>query len=248
MEGFPKTIDIETWQTYLERDLLQEEIIILMGFRGEKILNAKLEQLRSNALTNNLNITHLTELSGNCLFESLVKLGICNSIDSIRQGLAFILYQYQDYKNFFPNQEDTLKELFEMTNEVEYVYCSDDNKLYKYTYDVMCQDLVSDGSWNKLPTQLLLMVISFIYNIKIKIINNESTWINEIDSTYDNDTLKIIYIGHITEFHYLPLLLNNDDTNDSDNTLSYKSSQLKFFKWADFMEQLHNQKIDNISI
>ncbi len=234
----------------------------------------------------------LTKLVGDCMFESLIYHGIGRSVESLRKGIAFIMYIYKDYKNFFLTQETPLSELFSMWNEVEYVRCVQPPvlkaefervkaeriagnmhakpnipfpKYYKYTYEVMCQDLTCQYNWSKLPTELLLLVISLIYQIEITIVNvnihkdeesNEEK-VNMYEhniSAFENvpiekrpATLRKVYLGHLGESHYIPMdaivdekikiaVSKGESIGDHMKLQFYNESKERFIQWAKFME------------
>jgi hypothetical protein len=130
--NFPRTLSIEEWREYLRRDIHTEERVIIEEVKMEYKFNSKVKLLHDVVNSKGLYISKLTNLYGNCLFESLVEHKMCNCEDDLRKALAYIMYVYQDYPNFFPNQQLTLKELFNVTNEVEYVLCRDDRKSINY--------------------------------------------------------------------------------------------------------------------
>lgn len=246
--SYPKTVNKKKWIEYLGRQLTHEESHILSSVVSENIMNRKLDSLRdscNNIIENNklslkegtgLTIPTLTTLVGNCMFESLNYHGIGNSVTDLRKGLSYLMHQFRNIKLF---SGQTLYELFTSFNDIEYV-CSN-NRLYKYDYDIMCKDLSNDKSWSKLPTQLILMVISHIYNIKIIIINDKSQ-LNEIYSR-DGNSSKTIYIGHMLESHYVPLNTYVISESESNEYIYYNDSTDMFKLWAMREE---NKKIKKI--
>lgn len=237
---FPKNINIYEWQRYLERNLTVEENIMFTCVRMEKQMNMAIDTINEKIKSRNLHVSHLTNLHGNCLFESLVHLGYGDNADTLRQTLSYLFYIFGNVKNFFDGnnpQEESLKELFAVFNEIEYVYCKQDTKYYKYNFDIMCQDFSGEFNWTRLPTQLILMFISRLFNIKINIINNQeydNNFEHVIDCTKgDSDN---IYLGHIGETHYVPISkLPENSENDSDNSNlnpRYEDAKRKFFRWA----------------
>jgi hypothetical protein len=234
-QPFPRNINVRVWTKYLKKRLTNHELSILQNIRDEKIMNSKMKELHDKVREHNLYVSELTKLHGNCLFESLIYYGLADSVSSIREGLAYVMYQFQDYKNFFPSQEESLGELFQYTNEIEHVICSNNKKLYKYSFNVMCQDIVDDMSWAKLPTQLILMTLSLIYKIEIVIYNNENDWVNKVNVWENTDTeVKTIYIGHILESHYVPLDIDVDGT---ESAKYYKTARSMFFRWGNYVEE-----------
>lgn len=245
---FPKTTNIRAWMNYLGRKLGRREFSIIHSVVLEKEFNDKMDELYSVSEKKGLYVPELTDLHGDCMFESLNYHGIGNNVHDLRNSLATIMYLYQDYKNFFPTQETTLKELFEAMNDIKYVscrhktdnsHCSHDVEFYKYSYNIMCQDITTMHSWDLLPTQLILMVVSLIYQVEICIINNTSEYEHSIN-VYEGvdgyeDKIKKIYIGHLGESHYLPLDIIKDD--EDVNPPQYKTALAKFIKWGRYVER-----------
>lgn len=243
---FPKTINPNKWAEYLKRDLEISEKMILRNFHCEINMNQKIGNIYGRYKEKKIYCPKLSDLYGNCLFESLIYHKIGENVNSLRLGLAKIMYKFKDYKNFFNSRPETLEEIFNETNEIELVYkkTQDDRIYYKYNYDAMIQDLSCDNSWGKLPTHLLLMVISLLYHIKIIIINNVNDY-NICINAYENDESKIkktIYIGHIIEYHYIPLDINDDSEI---KYLFYEEAKNNFFNWANRMQEEQNKNSEN---
>jgi hypothetical protein len=148
----------------------------------------------------------------------------------IRKLIATFLRVYQKYPNIFVNQDMTLEEMFNIQNEINYLYDRTNNILYKYNYDIMCSDLYCDNSWERLPNEIILMCISFIFDINIEISH---------DNGYSHDICtceqphKTIYIGLLGEFHYIPLQIKkeNDPDDITDYIKLYNNFMDKFHEW-----------------
>lgn len=233
---FPRSYKERRWYKYLGRMLTDFEGTILQNFSQEKVFNQSIVSLHNNCMMNNLRVSSLTNMYGNCLFESLMYHGIGTDVKNFRKGLASLLYFYKDIKNFIPNTDMTLEEMFVLWNEIEYVCCytkpDTENRYYKYSYNIMCQDLSNADSWTKLPTEFLLRVISHIYSLRIIIVGSTSDYLITIESTNPKDT---IYLGHLGESHYVAV----DRMADIENfvPLFYKDSRKAFIKWAQAMEE-----------
>ena len=224
MSSFPKTTSLKRWEIYLERELYEYEKAIIENFKGEYMTNKKMEQLFSIISEKSLYVPRLTNRDGNCLFESLNYHGIGKDVMSLRKGLASILYIYQDYQNFFPYEVKSLKELFNDYDERKYVMCN--SEFYKYSFNIMCQDLGNNHSWSKLPAEIILMVVSNIYGVEIVIVNNQNSYESTIN--VHNSARKKVYLGHLSESHYVPL----DVSDGSQADLYYSEYKNKFLKWA----------------
>lgn len=191
-------------------------------FRSEMFMNQQLHKLHTICRKKNLIIPKLTNLDGNCLFESLIYHGIAEKIGDLRLFLAKLMLLYKNDKNFLPNITESMAEMFEHINEILYVKYETDNANHycHYTYDVMCHDLANMYSWKRLPTELILMVISFVFNLKIVILNSLSEYENVIfitNDTSEENNPKIIYLGIINDLHYVPI-----GQKDSSGNLDYK--------------------------
>jgi hypothetical protein len=247
---FPKNLNFKTWSNYLERSLTYNEKIMMESYRAEKYMNELMNQLYKQCNKNyRLYVPVLTELDGNCLFESLVYHGIGKDSDDLRTIISMIMYIYKDYKGFLPTSDTTLKDIFNLTNEVEYVSCKkkiNDTysvKFYKYEYNTMCQDLSNKHSWSRLPTHLILMIISYLFKVDICVINNKSDYenrINAFDAVENKPELKTIYLGHLGESHYVPLDLLKDE--EEFKPIYYNNSKIRLIMWAKKMEEM---KIEN---
>ena len=103
----------------------------------------------------------------------------------------------------------------------------------------MCQDLASDFSWTRLPTQLIMIFMSKIFNIKLEVVSNLSNYVNIINANSDSDHPTEILLGHIGESHYVPLMWRTGASED-DKELYHEEYKTKFFEWAYMMEQSVN--------
>lgn len=231
---YPKTLNKKIWENYLKRDLSEKEMGLLATLKTEMGFNKRLVELYEIALTKNLYIPFLTNLYGNCLFESLNYLGICQDQDDLRKTLAYLLYIYRDHKNLFKNETRTLAEMFRDTNEIEYVYCKKEERIYKYTYDTMCQDLASEFSWTRLPMQIIIMFISLLFNIQIEIISNTNAHVHSFSMT--ENPSSIVYLGHIGETHYVPLAVRKGNKNEDICPEYGLDTKKEFAAWAKKME------------
>jgi hypothetical protein len=243
---FPKTINHKIWVEYLGRQLYQYEKYLLEDYRAEKCMNNMMKDLYTQCKDKTLFVPMLTNLDGNCMFESLIYHGIGNSVMEIRRILSILMYVYKDYKGFLPNIDMTLTEIFNMANEIEYVVSKQKEgnetvkKFYKYTYNVMCQDLSNNHSWSRLPTQLILMVLSYIYKLEFVIIGSNSSYENKVNVHDSIQNIKKIYLGHLGESHYVPLDILTDDY-DLD-PLFYSDAKIALIKWAEAMEKIKIEK------
>jgi hypothetical protein len=238
---FPMTTSIKKWSKYLGRKLFLEEFKLLESLKTEIILNKMIYNLYKIIDENNKNednrlyIPLLTQADGNCLFESLVYYNIGNDINSLKISISYFMYQLQNVK--LPGQEETLKEKFFtfFCDDIDYVIDNSDKKIYKYSYNVMCKDLCCKDSWKRIPTNLILILISWLFNCKIIIISDNTNYKNIIN-VYENINLNIelkeIYLGKLGgEFHYIPL----DILSDNENIIKLKHDKIKkiFLEWAE---------------
>lgn len=227
-------LTLDVLREYAGRDLTEREIMIFQNYKIEKTVNTMMRNLHKMCkIKGTVYVPVLTSLDGNCLMESFVYHGLGADVASMRRMLSIIMYIYRDYKNFFPNNDNTLQELFNQTNEVEIVEL--DGKKFKYDYTAMCQDLSNDNSWTRLPTELILMVVSYIFKLNIIIINDNNTYETNICIT--SMPRKTIYLGHIGEAHYVPI---TNYTQQLQNELYYNKFHDLFL---DIIKKMKSQVI-----
>lgn len=208
----------------INRTLTHEETNIICNFRYEINMNNYLIKLYRVIQHMGLAPPFLPDSDGNCLFESFryfinewsdtYSEGSHVEVKEMRRMIAFIMMKKKDVKNFLPGQDSTMGELFDNINEIEYVIVRNGKSIvhYKYSYELMCQDLASESSWDRLPTQLILLVMSYIYKVKIHIIHTNGY--TSIINAFDNDNpdyapnIKTLYLGNLEEIHYIPLTTN----------------------------------------
>jgi hypothetical protein len=236
-----KTTNIKKWEEYLNRPLTSNEKRLLFNAGQEIQLNKHIYNLIKNNKNKDLYIPDLTYSNGNCLYES-----ICYHLEDmtpqyIRKLTSTFLRIYRNYPKLFNNQDLTLEEMFNMQNEIDYVYYKSNNVLYKYNYDIMCSDLYCDNSWERLPNEIILMCISFIFDINIQI-SHDNGYTHNI-CTCENPE-NTIYIGLLGEYHYIPIQIKKDSDPDNiaDFIKLYNNYMDKFNEWA-----VNNTKIPQIA-
>ncbi len=235
---YPKKPDIDLWESFLNRELTVKEKEIILDVVLEKELNNCIKGLQQNLLGHNCFITELTNSNGNCLFESLGKLGLGDNDLNIephkmlRLNISSILLYMRSNKDFFPNLNISPEEIFNSSNEIEFLKHKETGEVYEYNYDMMICDLRTNYSWKRLPTELILMSISRIYQIKILIYHNKSSYVNEINvwkSTEIEDQVDTFRLGHINEEHYLPVnILPNELIDDIETIHTISKIKLKY--------------------
>lgn len=225
----------QVWEYKLGRKLNKKEKDIFFSYNYEIKCNDWVRNLHENAAKSNLYIPKLTNMDGNCIFESLEILGVCEDHEKMRKGIAHLLCIFKDHKNLFPNETRTLEQQFNDTNEIEYVMCNKEHTVYKYTYDVMCQDLASECSWTRLPVEIILMFISLVLNIKFEILSNKNhAYVYTINMAKDD--AQVIHLGHLNEFHYLPLAQKTGN-DDEEICPEYTKHYEIFHNWASYAEK-----------
>jgi len=243
---FPKTVKKSEWRNYLGRSLFPFEDEILHDLKKEIILNKKMSSLYGNCLTHNLYVPHLTKLDGNCFFECLVHGGIGTDIKSLRNAVAYMMWVFGDYKGFLPNREETLRDLFSFTNEIEYVFCKETEKLYKYTYDVMCMDLANEKSWGVLPTQLIQLLLSNVFLLNFKVVSDRFDVITQTHAfeAVEEDQRPVLtdfWIGHIFENHYVTA--QKIPVGTEVEPLFYNDVKEVFAKWGSAMQKKRYERL-----
>lgn len=239
---YKSTIERKYWENYLERRLTYEERAILENARGEKKTNEKIKAIFNRAREKNLYIPELTELKGNCMFETLKYHDLCENIEDLRRAVAWSMHIFRSTRGFIPcedsstpiEQQPTLMEIFDMQNEVEYIFWKEKIALIKYNYSVMCRDINTDTSWSRLPTELIFRTLSVLYNLRFLILHdNGHTTI--IESIVDENTINI-NMALLGEFHYIPLQYRHGHDYE-DDCPKYRESLRDFHNWARTMAE-----------
>jgi len=231
---YPKTSDIETWESFLNRELTMEEKLYLMDVVIEKGLNKEIYLLQENLKRDGtLYIPKLTSNVGNCLFESLEILGYGDA-EQIRKNVSAIMTLCAKDESFFPFIHQSLYNIFYNSNDIATVLDKDENKSYKYNYDMMLVDLYSNHTWSRLPTELILMVISRIYKIQILIYHNNTQYVSTVNVWDDMSLSTIIRLGQLNEEHYVPIKQITDATTADmvNKKIKYVKAKNRFHKWA----------------
>lgn len=237
---YPKTSDIETWESFLNRELALEEKLYLMDVVIEKSLNKEIYCLQENLKKDGtLYIPKLTSNVGNCLFESLEILSYGDA-EQIRKNVSAVMTLSSKDELFFPNIHQSLRSIFMNSNDIATVLDKDEEKAYKYNYDMMLVDLYSKHSWSRLPTELILMVISRIYKIQILIYHNNTQYITKINVWGDMPIIDTIRLGQLNEEHYVPIKQITDAISANsaisadmvNKKIKYVKAKNRFHKWA----------------
>ncbi len=263
---YPEVPDIDAWEVYLSRQLDEEEKEIISNVFEEEDTNKQIQKIKSNISGSDCFIPKLTKSNGNCLFESLSILGLgennlgIEGPEMLRNNIASILLYMRNCYDFFPNVSQTPEEIFDNSNEVDLIKNSKTNAVYMYNYDMMICDLKTKYKWKRLPTELILMAISRIYQVKILIHHNNSQYINEINvwagknpnESYDNshgkshdNSIETIRLALVNEEHYVPIMqIPNELKNDFDTiqaigkiNLKYSDAFEQYHKWAVIMSK-----------
>lgn len=231
---YPKTSDVETWESFLNRELTMEEKLYLMDVVIEKGLNKEIYCLQENLKRDGtLYIPKLTSNLGNCLFESLEILGYGDA-EQIRKNVSAVMTLCSKDVSFFPFIHQSLHNIFTNSNDIATVLDKDENKSYKYNYDMMLVDLYSNHSWSRLPTELILMIISRIYKIEILISHNNTQYITKINVWNDMPIIASIRLGQLNEEHYVPIqqITNATSADIVTKKIKYVKAKNRFHKWA----------------
>jgi len=245
---YKRCVDVKYWEEYLNRKLTVDEKLMLKDVQIERTENIKLELIHNLAIQNGLYVGHLTDMDGNCLFESLKYIGLYDDADDLRKGIAFLLLLLENVdmekefncKNILHSSPKTA---FELTNEVKYVHCAKTSMLYKYTYQTMCHDLYGDHSWNRLNMEVILRIIAIVFNLGFRIFHT-TNYISEIIPESDKE-VTIINLGLMGEFHYVPLFPIPNNLETPPKCAKFRSSLKAFHLWARLMARNLERYIDS---
>lgn len=203
MQNLP--LNYKYWEYFLKRKLNDKEKKLIKDVHSENLLNKVLQNIHEKVIKDKLYIPMLTPDDGNCLFSSLCYHKFANDIPTLKKGLSNMLVFFKDMKNFIPGQDTTLSELFTMYNEIEFVFCYNEQKLYKYNYDAMCLDLLSNDGWKRINTELLFTIMSIVMNVRFLIYHNNGHITKICPDGIENEKTKNVYLAHMGESHYIPL-------------------------------------------
>lgn len=209
-EWYMENYNIEFWESLLARPLDKDELKIIHGVWNENSMNVDIKVLQKNLVDKGCYIKSITNNVGNCLFESIASLELGENDlgikpqNMIRKNIAAVLLLVKNSNYFFPKIELTPEELFNNINDIGFVKDNKTGEIFEYDYDMMIYDLNSNFSWERLPTELILMTISKLYNVEIHIHHNKDDYINKINVF--TEPQEIIRLGQINEEHYFPIL------------------------------------------
>lgn len=151
--------------------------------------------LATNCGYNGYKIKEFSKEDGNCLFESILLSSDkydTDDVNSFKEEISTILIKNKN-KKYLNNFDETLEQIFCNFNDIQ-----------NYSYDDMIKDIKENNDWTRINTELLLNIMSKYYKLDFKIINN--TTINPIKISSNNSIHSTeIALGHILEYHYLPL-------------------------------------------
>ena len=239
--SYPSLPDFDYWINFLNRPLKYDENQILYDYFFENDMNLQIKSLHYNLISNGaFTIGKLTKNNGNCLFESLSYLGYGDSLD-IRKNIGALLLSVKNDCNFFPHKKICPEELFINHNDIGLVKEKYTGKIYEYDYDAMVLDLYKNNSWTRLPMELILMALSRVYEIQFKIYSNKSEYVHCISVWTPTDTnIDVVYLGHINEEHYVPVVKLNDDIVKNYELMDeymknypvYTSAKKNYHNWA----------------
>jgi len=258
--NYKLTINHEYWANQLKsigKRLTKKEKKLLKSVKSEKEFNEAMARIQAKAVTNGLYINRLTELVGDCMFESIQHSGFCKDREEFRKSIAILFFLFGDCK-VISAYDESLKEVFAFFNEIEYVYCHDTDILYKYSYYTMCSDMFTSGSWSRLPTELVMTVISAFFKVRFHIYHDNGHIDKICDIKVDNeisldDHDSNIYLALIGENHYVPLVRIPETINDNETLKcpKYDVELKKFHQWArekaDLIGLYDDQDIDSDS-
>lgn len=240
---YNRTINKEYWNSQLSkigRKLTKNDIALLEAVKEEKERNTTTKNFHDMVGNHGLYIAHLTNLVGDCMFESLEHAGLADHI-MLRRYLSILFILYGDYEDLIPGYNMKLKDVFTLTNEKKYVVDKTNNKLYRYTYYTMCADMYNQGSWTRLPTQLILTIISIFFKVTIYVYhdNGHVTIIDRRNDTQAPEHESNIYLGLICN-HYVPLAKYDSDKIPPCPKYTYDLK--RFHKWAQRKFDMINKK------
>jgi hypothetical protein len=234
--------DVKFWIKQLGRRLEKYEYNIVNNALCEKEMNDSILDIAEYIKKDGLYIPNLSSDDGNCLFYSLCYLGLASDVDILKKGIVNLMIFFKNLKKFIPGQELSLEELFGFYNDIEFVYCKNNQKLYKYNYDTMCMDFLSKKGWKRINTELLLTIMSIALNIKFNIYHDNGH-ITKICPD-ERDNTQNIYLAQIGECHYIPLKKIEEKVNIE--IPLYDEDIKKFIFWKKIIELENTEDEENM--
>jgi hypothetical protein len=202
--------------------------------------------LRYNLRKFNLQVGKQVRNDGNCWFHSMVYHGYGRSVKNLRIGLANMMFTLGNHKGIFPNQPDvSLRDIFAITDEVGNVFDCEDSKVHAYTYDTMCRDMRTNGSWTRLPMNLIMQFVSLLFDVEFRI----------IPDTAKEEPLRVVwdesrkYMNHMDlaklgELHYVPLEKYVESDLEDEISLPPANPRLKIFSNEDEADQYYEESLE----
>ena len=226
------------------REIEEIEKKLIIHYFIENELNKNISILRNRINSKGLYIPKLTKINGNCFYESLIILGIYKDlynefninnehfineqIANFRNEISLIFIKIKNIKYYFNNTDQSAYEIFTNINDIENININ--NIQVKYDYEEMVNDINSNNTWERLPMELILMIISKQFNVNIFIHHSNSDYISNINEN-KGDVTKI-NLGLINEEHYLPLkLIDSSDQNLPHVLLEYNDNKIIYNNW-----------------
>jgi hypothetical protein len=162
--------NIKAWKVLLKRKLSPGEKKIIIGSRHEHEMNVKIDNVQHKINKIGFKISNLSGLRGNCMYES-IGFNTGENYKIIKKKIHKFMKTFEN-SAIITGNDMTLKELFEVYNEIEFVKLN--GVRTKYTFKLMVIDLLQKNGWQRMPTEILLNIVSRIYNKKIVIFRNEN--------------------------------------------------------------------------
>lgn len=247
--SYPSEPNPKKWMKYLGRSLTKQEFRIFMMVNSLKHTNEVLKNILEKFKDKKIMYPVMTDLDGNCMFTSLNYHGIGNSNQDLRELLAHMLYQFKDFKGFLPNFKDqTLEEVFipfTALDDLKYVLCDEEFKIYRYGYEVMCQELVTKGTYSKFTTEFLLLILSRLYKTRFEIFHEAGIMKIDAWDGFEGEMpeLRTVHLALLGEDHYVPVKMFSEDTPQDiideyySNPKLYNEGEKEYEKWVKYMTQ-----------
>lgn len=255
-----KSFNPQEWMKYLGRGLSQKEFHLMASAGSINHGNEVMKEILLKFKDDKIYYPVLTDLDGNCMFRSLNYHGIGTSSNDLRQLVTYILYQFKEFQGFLPNFKEmnleTLYSMFTELDDMKYVLDVDKFKVYKYNYDVMCQELATNGSWNYFNSHFLLLIISRLFKVDIIIYHSSGIMRACAWENYDGDIpiLRKIYLALLGENHYIPVDIFPEEKDPTEieeyyaNPNVYEKELDSFKSWASNMVEEKIKSLEFISL
>jgi len=162
--------DLNYWYGKLQRHLSKKEKQIIKSAGHEYCMNIEVADIQGRINKIGFKISNLSRLIGYCLYES-VGFNTGENCKIIKKKIQQFMIKNKNLPVVNGN-DMPLQELCEIYNEIEFVKLN--GVKTKYTFELMTLDILQKGGHQRINTEILLNILSRMYNKKIIVFRNKN--------------------------------------------------------------------------